>query len=200
MAQEKPKSNSVVTSAWDMVKGVLTITVIGVKDGIIVFNARDAVNAAAYDQLNDLGKRGIGHAFTQRLSDRAAIGRDKVTGQSATPADKFAAIKVLAEHYANGGAWELAGGGLPPVQRPHLYAAVAHVRGYKVETVEATYRDKPDDVLRTLLTIPAIAGKYTELVRSASAPAEPKADEMFKELEEMAKLEEATQPGNGTDG
>lgn len=191
--QEKAKSNSVVTSTWNLVTGILTIVVIGVKDSIVA-NCREWAGPAAYDALTDNGKQALLHGFNQRLSNRAAIGRDKVTGQSASPAEKAAVIIALRDHYNSGGGWELAGGGLPPLNRPALYQAVAFVRGYKVETVEATYRDKTDEVCRTLLTIPAIAGKYTELSRAVSAPTDEKAKEMFAELEAMAKLEAATNP------
>lgn len=174
------KSNSVIQSAWDIVLGIITFTVIGVKD-VIKFDVRGLVGPSAYDGLNDLGKRMILHGGTQRISDRAAIGRDKVTGQSASPAEKHAAMAGLVQHYATGGGWELAGGGLPPINRPALYQAVATIRKAKPEDVERVYRDKTDDVLRTLLTIPAIAGKYTELSRQGATPNE-KAEALLKEL------------------
>jgi hypothetical protein len=188
MSQEKPKSNSVLTSTFDTVKGLITITVIGLKDGAIELDVRKLCGEAAYDALSELGKRMLGHGGTQRLSDRAAIARDKITGQSATPADKYVAIKSLRDHLASGGTWEISGT-LPPIQRPHLYNAVATVRGYTAQQVEAVYRDKPDDVLRTLLTIPAIAGKYTELCRAGSAPADDKAKAMFEELDKAVAAE-----------
>lgn len=190
--QAKPKSNSVVTTAWDLATGILTITVLGMKDGIIAFNVRDAVGPVAYDGLNDLGKRGLMHGMNQRIPDRAAIGRDKTTGSSASPEEKFAAMKALADHYKNGGAWELAGGGLPPVNRGALYQAVAFVRGIDAVKIEATYRDKTDEVLRTLLTIPQIAGKYTELSR-ATAVVNPEADKLLAELKAMEETKPPVQ-------
>src|SRR6266404_3418819 len=142
MTQEKAKSNSVVTSTFDYATGMLVVKVVGVEDEI-KFDVR-AFAGEAYDALSDGGKRGLGHGMTQRISDRAAIGRDRTTGASATPQEKWSAMNALASHYANGGGWELAGGGLPPVNRPALYQATAFVRGLDAVKVEATYRDKTD--------------------------------------------------------
>lgn len=187
--QETKKSNSVVTSTFDLATGIITLAVVGLTDGVIKFDARQWANPEAYDALSDNGKRALLHGGTQRLSDRAAIKRDTVTGQSATPAEKHAAIKSLADHYANGGGWELKGGGVPPLNRAALYNAVAQVRNRKPEDVEALYRDKADDVLRTLLTVPAIATRYTELVRPVAAEVKSKADEILAELEAADEAE-----------
>lgn len=42
------------------------------------------------------------HGWEQRLRDAAAKPRDTKTGKSASPAEKFAAIRKLAEHYLSG--------------------------------------------------------------------------------------------------
>lgn len=42
------------------------------------------------------------HGFVQRISDAAAMARDSRTGASATPQEKFEAMKRLVEHYASG--------------------------------------------------------------------------------------------------
>lgn len=189
--QPKAKSNSVVTSVFELATGILTLDVVGVAK--VTFNAAKVVGDTAYASLNDMGKRAIGHAFTQRLSDRAALKRDGTTGQSASPQEKYAAIKALADHYENGGGWELAGGGLPPIDRPALYQAVAFVRGLDVVKVEQVYRDKTDEVIRTLLSIAAIAGKYTELHR-ATAVANPTAEALLAEVMAMKEPEKAPEP------
>lgn len=187
--QPKEKSNSVVTSSWDLLTGIITFTVIGAAAGKLVFNAAEVAGSEAYKALTDNGKRALVHGFTQRISDRAAIGRDKTTGTSASPADKFAAMKALAEHYASGGTWELAGGGLPPVDRASLYQAVAIVRKIDAQKVEATYRDKTDEVLRTLLGIADVAAEYTR-IRRASMPVNKEAEALMAELERMGLIEE----------
>lgn len=52
------------------------------------------------------------HGIKQRISDKAAIPRDTTTGASATPEQKFAAMRALAEHYSSGTEnWELRGAG-----------------------------------------------------------------------------------------
>jgi hypothetical protein len=45
------------------------------------------------------------HGFVQKISDRAAIGRDPETGASATPEEKFAAMKECADRLMSGGPW-----------------------------------------------------------------------------------------------
>ncbi len=48
------------------------------------------------------------HGWEQRLRDAAAKPCDKKTGKSASPQEKFAAIRRLAEHYLNGAeSWNL---------------------------------------------------------------------------------------------
>lgn len=42
------------------------------------------------------------HGFVQRISDAAAMARDSKTGASATPQQKFEAMKRLVEHYVSG--------------------------------------------------------------------------------------------------
>lgn len=181
--QAKPKSNSVVTSAWDMVAGLLTLAVVGIPQ-VIKFDVRKWVGEKAYDSLNDNGKRVIGHGITQRISDRAAIGRDSTTGQSATPAEKHAAMQSLVTHYEGGGAWELKGDGLKPLDRAAIYGAVAAVRKLDAVKVEAAYRAKEDSVLRTLLTIPSIAAEYAK--RTARGASEV-GNDLLKELDAIAQ-------------
>lgn len=180
--QASKKSNSVATSAFDAVTGILTIQVLGNGGGEIKVNVREMANAEAYDKLTDIGKTGIGHGFNQRAMDRAAIGRDSTTGASATPADKFVAIKSLTDHWAAGGGWSMKGDGLKPINRAALYQAVATVRGADVTKVAAVYQSKEDSVLRTLLVIKDIAAEYARL--TTAQPAETKAaDDLLAELE-----------------
>ena len=126
MANAKAKSNSIVTTNWDMEAGTITINVIG--SGSIIFDLNavhpDNVTTAAY------------HGFTQRLVDAAALSRDPVTGRPADPSEKHRAIKQLADYYMSGasdwrvvrGAGEV--GGL-------TLRAVAAVQGVSVEVMSA---------------------------------------------------------------
>lgn len=42
------------------------------------------------------------HGWKQRFVDAAALTRDPVTGKPASPADKFASIELLVDHYKSG--------------------------------------------------------------------------------------------------
>lgn len=54
----------------------------------------------------DNRERAMIHGFVQRVSDAAAMARDPKTGVSATPQEKFEAMRRLVEHYVSGdGAW-----------------------------------------------------------------------------------------------
>jgi len=59
----------------------------------------------------DILTRATFHGMKQRISDAAAIPCDPVTGKPASPAEKFAAIQALVEHYNTGTAeWNRARG------------------------------------------------------------------------------------------
>jgi hypothetical protein len=89
--QSKRKSNSVVTHER-------------LESGVIRFTA----GAQSFDF--DPSKAGCqpdarDHGYVQKISDRAAIGRDPETGASATPEEKFAAMKETADRLMSGGPW-----------------------------------------------------------------------------------------------
>ena len=90
------KSNSIVRTEWE--GGVLTVDVLGA--GSFTFDktlCSDAVRVYAEE-----------HGFTQRIVDRAAKGRDPKTGKSASPQEKFTAMKELADFYMLGGSeWSM---------------------------------------------------------------------------------------------
>jgi hypothetical protein len=50
----------------------------------------------------DNRERAMMHGFVQRISDAAAMARDAKTGASATPQEKFEAMRRLVEHYVSG--------------------------------------------------------------------------------------------------
>jgi hypothetical protein len=64
------------------------------------------------------------HGFIQKISDRAAIGRDPETGASATPEEKFAAMKECAERLMSGGPWNAVATGGGGNQGGLLYRAM----------------------------------------------------------------------------
>lgn len=70
------------------------------------------------------------HGFVQRISDAAAMARDSKTGASATPQQKYEAMKKLVEHYHTGSVeWSPArnteGVGRPRVDRDKELLAMA---------------------------------------------------------------------------
>jgi hypothetical protein len=64
------------------------------------------------------------HGVIQKVSDRAAIGRDPETGASATPEEKFAAMKECAERLMSGGPWNAVATGGGGNQGGLLYRAM----------------------------------------------------------------------------
>lgn len=180
MAQAKRKANSVMTSTFEVLTGLLAIQIIGA--GSITFDVRTWAGEEGYDALTENGKRAIGHGMLQRLADRAALGRDSKSGKSATPQEKYNAVLELAKHYENGGEWKMKGSGPRPLDRAALYNAVATVRKAPVERVEQIYRDKADEVLRTLLVHKEIAAEYARLTTYGD---ESGAEELLGELDEL---------------
>lgn len=76
------------------------------------------------------------HGWKQRLSDAAALSRDTTNGQAASVADKFAAIKDLAEWYMEGGEeWARTGGG--EGGKSITLEAIAKVKAIPYEQAEA---------------------------------------------------------------
>ena len=114
----KVKSNSVITHT--LAGNVITFSVLGA--------GSFEVNMATMHA--DILQRAAVHGMIQRIADKAALGRDPETGKSATPADKFARMKELADHYMSGSAeWSMRGtAGEPNVGV--TYEAIAKVKGY----------------------------------------------------------------------
>lgn len=70
------------------------------------------------------------HGLVQRVSDAAAMQRDSKTGASATPQEKFEAMRRLVEHYESGsGEWsparETQGVGRPRVDQDRVLLSMA---------------------------------------------------------------------------
>lgn len=97
MAQPKAKSNSIITSAWSEDGNILTMKVLGA--GECVFDRTKATEGARAEAERN--------GWLQRLSDRAALGRDTATGLSAPPAAKLARIADYAKHIEAGGEWAM---------------------------------------------------------------------------------------------
>lgn len=86
------KANAVVSLVKDAQVGMVTAKVIGFPDIVVdLTRLTGEVQAQA-------GVHGIG----QKLVDAAALSRDPNTGKPATPAEKYAAIKEVADSLAAG--------------------------------------------------------------------------------------------------
>lgn len=98
--QTKPKSNTVTTTTVDATGRVITFTVRGAGP-----EGKDASFEVDVSTLSEANRnRALLHGITQRISDRAAMARNTTTGKAASPADKFQAMKSLADHYTSGAA------------------------------------------------------------------------------------------------
>src|SRR5437899_11211028 len=92
--QSKRKSNSVITHT--------------VHSGGLVDFTVEGAGSFAFDigkLSSDLMQQAAIHGVVQKISDRAAIGRDPETGASASPEEKFAAMKECADRLMAGGPW-----------------------------------------------------------------------------------------------
>lgn len=94
--QSKRKQNSIVTHVLDVVLGrkVIRFTV-----------GEQSFEMPTEGLAEDVVQSAFLHGLVQKISDRAAIGRDPETGASATPEEKFAAMKECAERLMSGGPW-----------------------------------------------------------------------------------------------
>ena len=100
--QTKPKANSIVTTTLADDGSAITWTVL--KAGPDGADASMTLKFAACSEA--VQRRAMVHGFSQRIMDKAAISRNPATGKAASPADKFAAMRGLVDHYMSGsGDW-----------------------------------------------------------------------------------------------
>jgi hypothetical protein len=102
--QSKPKANSTITHR--VFDRKVIFTVLGA--GEFTFDP-DKVSA-------ENRSRAMYHGFIQRISDGGALSRNTETGKPATPEDKMARMKRIAEHLESG-ATEWALRAAPPVKK-----------------------------------------------------------------------------------
>jgi|SRR3990167_296264 len=153
--QERKK---VVTYRWDEAANALTFSVIGA--GSFSLDVVQIVGEA-FTALTSVGKRSLVHGLVQKVSDKAAVGRDPETGRSATPSEKFARMKATGEALTQG-VWS-SRSVVESLNRAALFAAVAAVRQVAPEKVASKFQAQPDAVLKTLLTVSGIAAEYARL-------------------------------------
>lgn len=181
MTERKAKSNSVITTAVTP-SGMIEFTILkGNEDGT---NAVLRLDPTAVSDANRI--RAMRHGFIQKVSDRAALDRNKTTGQAATPAEKLTAMKSLVDHLASGSEdWSPARAeGKARVDQldPVVIAAVCEVTG------------KDEATIRALIASGAEKAKVSKAVYLAVLGAGKK----VKPVVERMNLERAT--GAGLDG
>ena len=172
------KSNSVITHEASS-DGIITFHVVGA--GSFKFDP-----AACTDEVERMAAL---HGYVQKISDKAAIGRDAKTGKSATPAEKFAAMKAMAEHLQGGGAWSTRQA-RPGLNRQALWTALSNVfteecakRGldagkHTAQSFEIAAGNLTDDQLRAkYLVHKEVAGAYAMLTASGEG------EDLFEGLE-----------------
>ena len=124
--QLKPKSNSVITTVWDQDTGTIKFTVLGVGDLVVDLTKLH----------EDVKVDALYHGVTQRVSDRAAMSRDTVTGKPASPQAKFDSMQEYVTHLESGSPdWKMSGGGFGGENSITL-RAIAKVKGYDYATAE----------------------------------------------------------------
>src|SRR2546430_17695836 len=102
--QSKRKSNSVMT--YEVVREVNGSRVeFGPAISFVV--GKEGFNFLMGKLTPELREQAAIHGIIQKISDRAAIGRDPETGASASPEEKFAAMKECADRLMAGRAWDL---------------------------------------------------------------------------------------------
>lgn len=157
--ETKRKSNSVVNVTQD--GSLLVFEVAGA--GVVEFDMRKV--------HEDNVQRAIAHGFKQRLSDAAAMSRNPENGAAASPADKLAAIRAVAEHYMSGSPdWSRrAAGGTGPVASITLQA-IARVKSCTVaeaaEMVERLAEEKFGGDRKATLTYLRKSSKVQEAMQA----------------------------------
>lgn len=148
------------------------------------------------DMVNqDLRARAELHGWKQRISDKAALSRDPKTGKSATPEQKFAAVKAIIDHYESGAdKWEMervGGNGGGRAESSYILQALANVQGVDLKTMaervaaNAEKRDLTVDAyLKRVATSEAVATEVARIKHGDAADADEFLDELGAESDE----------------
>ncbi len=163
----KQERKNIISATWDTATNTITFGVAGI--GQIVLDL---------DKAEATADKARFHGYEQKVRDAAAIPRDVKTGQSATPQEKFNAMKAVVENLHEG-VWNAKGSREVALNRAALFEAVAEVRGVEAAAVEAKFRDRLDEVLRAFLTHGDIAAAYARRTAKDSGAA----DKLLEELE-----------------
>lgn len=138
--QTKPKSNSIVTSAYDAARNVITFTVLDVGECELDLNKVAEANM----------RRAAVHGWNQRIPDAAAIGVADKEGNVIPRAErnriKYERMNELCRHYESGSEeWSRRGpsiGGGAPEGLTLL--AIMRVKGCALEVAEGFVKEHAD--------------------------------------------------------
>ena len=132
----KVRSNSIIGYVIDLFGKSITFTVDGVGTAKLHM---DKVHGANQDYAQYYGMQ-------QRIGDKGAIPRDPITGLSATPQEKFAAIKGMVDFYELGGdAWNMVRAtSTPKDTTPLVLQAIANVYKTTIEKAKAFVQARAD--------------------------------------------------------
>jgi hypothetical protein len=179
MTEAKVKSNSVMTVK--QMDGKLVFTFLGAGEFTFDPDKASAENRA----------RAMMHGFKQRIADGAALSRDTTTGLAATPEEKMAEARKIAEHYESGStdwALKVAEGGAAD----GTWLTKALVALGKAATVEEAmekvvalagkkFGGETGKARKALLADPKVAKAVLDL-KAAAIKADSSADSMLDEI------------------
>lgn len=181
MTNEKPAAPPVLTGKranWTIAHKI--------EGRLIRFSVKDAGELVLdVAQVNAANRaRAEMHGFVQRVSDAAAMARDSKTGASATPQQKYEAMKRLVEHYASGAEeWSPArvteGVGRPRVDRDKELLVMA-LGIFNPEKDSGTIEKFVQGLKKEQVTALLVSEQLGESVQLAR-------EEMEKEAKEAAK-------------
>lgn len=172
----KTKSNSVVTHEYDALNNSIT------------FKVRDAGQFEMFisSMHADVIQRATLHGLIQRISDKAAMERNPETGQPASPVDKMARMKALADHYASGSPdWSTRVAADGVTSSGITYEAIAKVKGCTIpeaQTMVAARAAKTGAEVKTVLANLRGNAEVIRAMAEIKAGRAPKIDTSLEDL------------------
>lgn len=166
----KAKANSIITTEMNFEAGTITFTVLGVT------GERQPIVLDLNAVHDDNKTHAAFHGFKQRLPDAAAIARNTETGASASPDEKYDAMRELADHYMSGSSeWSRRGSGGQGAESGLTLRAIAQVKGCTVPEAramvdaEATKQGKKPAAILAILRTNAKVREAMDAMRAEAA-------------------------------
>src|SRR2546430_6179621 len=195
--QSKRKSNGIIGHSFDEKENSLAFMV-----GESTFSVGiESFCDGQFATLPVNAKAALLHGLVQKISDRAAIGRDPETGASASPEEKFAAMKECADRLMAGGPWNAGSTGAPSAGGL-LYRAMRNLypKAWSDKTSLSAYiaekalseserlkkKVTENDVRAGLSKVKRIAAEMEKIRRAEMPDVGVNANDMLQELETKA--------------